>query len=35
MKSCRLNAGHFALDEEAGAIAGLIRRFLQARLISL
>jgi pimeloyl-ACP methyl ester carboxylesterase len=30
-----LNAGHFALDEEAGAIAALIRRFLRARLISL
>ncbi len=27
-----LNAGHFALDEEADAIAALIRRFLQTRL---
>jgi pimeloyl-ACP methyl ester carboxylesterase len=27
-----LNAGHFALDEEADAIAELIRRFLQSRL---
>jgi pimeloyl-ACP methyl ester carboxylesterase len=29
------NAGHFALDEEADAIAALIRRFLRARFISL
>ncbi len=27
-----LNAGHFALDEEADAIAAIIRRFLQTRL---
>ncbi len=27
-----LNAGHFALDEEADVIAALIRRFLQSRL---
>ena len=30
-----LNASHFALYEEASAIAALIRRFLRARLISL
>ena len=30
-----LNASHFALDEEAAAIAALIRRFLRVRLISL
>ena len=28
-----LNAGHFALNEEVGAIAALIRRFLRTRLI--